>query len=97
MMGGNYLREGQSVSAIKEELLFGRPRSVRTGMTAQIKTPQGHIAMTVTTIKEHTQEATILVQTGGKDHDSQKFLRANTARNFGPFLQKLFQTSQQTT
>jgi hypothetical protein len=63
---GNYL------TITLDESLYGESTSANA-MAAQVFNAQGHIVMTATTVKEHAQEATMLAQTGGSSHDSQKF------------------------
>ena len=77
------LRQGNYLSDAQDE----RIRQA-TAMSASISNQQHRFAMVATIVKEHTQDESMLAQTGGNDHNSQKF--------FAQTKPKISETSTQT-
>ena len=62
-MLGNYITDSQ------EERTYQQPHA----MTARVSNQHGYTAMTATIVDQHPKEVTMLAQTGGNNHNSQKF------------------------
>ena len=52
--------------------MYQQTRSNLNARTTRVSNLQGHITMTATIVKEHTQEEAVFAQTGGNDHDAKK-------------------------